>query len=247
MNAKTETVLILGATSDIGRAIAREYAEHGCALQLAGRDSAQLAREAEDLKLRHGVPVSAHVFDVLEMQTHSYFVAALDPLPDTAVCVVGLLGDQKEDECDFGRAELVMRTNYLGPASVLGELANRFAARGAGTLIGISSVAGDRGRATNYVYGSAKAGFTAFLSGLRNRLVRSGVHVITVKPGFVRTRMTKGMALPGLLTAEPNEIGRAIYAAARRRANVVYVRPIWRYLMWAVEAIPEGVFKRLRI
>jgi short-subunit dehydrogenase len=123
-------------------------------------------------------------------------------------------------------------------------LANRFVQRGSGTIVGVSSVAGDRGRASNYVYGSAKAGFTAFLSGLRNRLARQGVHVLTVKPGFVRTRMTRGMKLPGALTADPVLVGREIYAAAITRKDVVYVYPSWRLIMGIIKMVPEGIFKK---
>ena len=140
-----------------------------------------------------------------------------------------------------------MRTNYVGPAQLMGALAERFARRGHGVLVGVGSVAGDRGRGSNYVYGSAKAGFAAFLSGLRNRLAASGVHVVTVKPGFVRTRMTDGMALPARLTAEPDEVAAAIVRAVRKRSDVVYVRGVWRPIMAVIRAIPERVFKRMRL
>jgi short-subunit dehydrogenase len=119
--------------------------------------------------------------------------------------------------------------------------------RGSGTIIGISSVAGDRGRASNYIYGSAKAGFTAFLSGLRNRLAATGVHVVTVKPGFVDTKMTEGMKLPPLLTAQPSEVGQAVLAAERKRRDAIYVRPIWFPVMTVIRLIPERVFKKLHL
>ena len=138
-----------------------------------------------------------------------------------------------------------MRSNYVGPALLLGGLAELFEQRGSGTLVGVSSVAGERGRADNYVYGSAKAGFTAFLSGLRNRCASSGVHVVTVKPGFVRTRMTDGMELPEKLTATPDEVAAATLKAIRHRRDVIYVRRIWRGIMFVVRAMPERVFKRL--
>ncbi|MBF0372492.1 MAG: SDR family oxidoreductase [Alphaproteobacteria bacterium] len=240
-------VLIIGATSDIGWALAAEFARHGHALALAARRTDQLQTEAEDLRLRHGVAVTVHHLDLLEDAAIAPFVAALEPLPGIAVCVVGLLGDQAESERDLAAADRVMRSNYNGPAAVLAALANRFQARGSGILVGISSVAGDRGRATNYVYGSAKAGFTAFLSGLRNRLAQAGVHVLTVKPGFVDTRMTAGMTLPPALTAQPEEVAAAIYKACKRRRDVLYVRPAWRLVMTVIGAIPERVFKRLRL
>jgi short-subunit dehydrogenase len=139
-----------------------------------------------------------------------------------------------------------MRTNYEGPALLLGLIAERFRARGHGTIVGVSSVAGERGRASNYSYGSAKSGFTAFLSGLRNRLAATGVQIVTIKPGFVRTRMTNGMKLSPVLTAKPAEVAAAIYAADRRRRNVLYVRPIWRLIMAVVRAMPEFMFKRTK-
>jgi len=141
----------------------------------------------------------------------------------------------------------MMRTNYLGLISILGEIANRMEQRGSGTIIGVSSVAGDRGRATNYIYGSAKAGFTAFLSGLRNRLIGKGVTVITIKPGFVRTRMTEGLDLPAILTAAPDELARAIRRAHKKQRLMVYHRPVWRLIMLIIRLLPERVFARLKL
>jgi short-subunit dehydrogenase len=124
--------------------------------------------------------------------------------------------------------------------------ARKFADRGHGTIVGISSVAGDRGRASNFIYGSAKAGFTAYLSGLRARYFRAGVRVVTVKPGFVRTRMTEGLRLPPILTAEAQEVAAAIYRSAEERKNdVIYVRRVWRYVMISIRSMPEALFKRL--
>ena len=210
--ADASPVLIIGAGSDIGRAIAIAYAKARRPLVLTARQPERLAA-----------------------------------LPGTVICVVGLLGRQADAAGDPAQAELIMRTNYLAPALFLGEIANRMERRGSGTIIGISSVAGDRGRATNYLYGSAKAGFTAFLSGLRNRLAASGVHVVTVKPGFVNTRMTQGMKLPPLLTAEPDEVGRAVLSADERRRDIVYVRPVWLPIMAIICLLPERVFKRMKL
>jgi len=203
-------VLILGARSDIGRATAHAFAAEGHPVQLAARNAAELGPDRTDLEVRYQVEATLHEFDALDTGGHAAFLDALPALPEIAVCAVGLMGDQAENETDADKAARVMRSNFEGPALILGALANRFAARGSGTLVGISSVAGDRGRATNYVYGASKAGFTAFLSGLRNRLATRGVHVLTVLPGFVNTRMTEGMDLPGPLTAEPQELGAAI-------------------------------------
>jgi decaprenylphospho-beta-D-erythro-pentofuranosid-2-ulose 2-reductase len=194
-----------------------------------------------------GAPVTLHCLDALDTGAHEAFVAGLPELPEIAISVVGLLGDQNESESDVAAAVTVMRTNYEGPASLLGVLANHFEQRGSGTLVGISSVAGDRGRASNYVYGSAKSGFTAFLSGLRNRLAKKGVHVVTVKPGFVATRMAEGIDLPTRLTAQPSEVAEAIARAVERKKDIVFVRPIWWLIMTIIRNIPERVFKRMKV
>jgi decaprenylphospho-beta-D-erythro-pentofuranosid-2-ulose 2-reductase len=240
-------VLILGARSDIGKAVAHRFASLGHPVQLAARNVISLEADKTNLELRHNVCVTLHEFDALAIDTHAAFVATLPELPQIAVSAVGLMGLQSDNERDIEAAARVMRSNYEGPASVLAILANCFEERGSGTLVGISSVAGERGRATNYVYGSAKAGFTAFLAGLRNRLAKRGVHVVTVLPGFVATQMTEGMDLPAKLTAEPSEVAEAIARAVEWKTDVIYVRPIWRLIMLVIRSIPERVFKGMRI
>ncbi len=240
-------VLVLGARSDIGMAVAHKFAALGHPVQLAARNVETLDRAKADIEVRHRVSVSLHNFDALALDTHADFVDGLPELPQIAVCVVGYMGEQSENERDLAAASLVMRSNYEGPASILAELANRFEARGSGTLVGVSSVAGERGRATNYVYGSAKAGFTAFLSGLRNRLAKKGVHVLTVLPGFVATQMTAGMDLPSKLTAQPDEVANKIASAVASGRNVIYVRSIWWFIMMIIRNIPERIFKGMKI
>ena len=240
-------VLILGGRSDIGLATAHALAGAGHPVWLAARNAAGLEPERTDLALRHGVEVSLHEFDVLDTAAMPGFLDALPGLPAVVVSVVGLLGDQAKDEHDPAAAICVMRTNYEGPATILGLIAERMEARGSGAIVGVSSVAGLRGRATNYIYGSAKAGFTAYLSGLRNRLAIRGVHVVTVLPGFVDTRMTAGMDLPKKLTAAPKEVGAAVRRALEGQRDVVYVKPVWRLVMTVIRAIPERVFKKLRL
>ena len=244
---KKPPTLILGARSDIGKAVAHKFASLGHPLQLAARNAAALEAEKTDMELRYEVPVTLHEFDALAIETHIAFVNSLPELPQVAVCAVGLLGKQEESERDTEAATLVLRSNYEGPACILAVLANRFEERGNGTLVGISSVAGERGRSKNYIYGSAKAGFSSFLSGLRNRLARSGVHVVTVLPGFVATRMTEGLDLPEKLTAEPNEVADAIARAVKRKKDVIYVRPVWGLIMLIIRSIPESIFKKLNV
>jgi decaprenylphospho-beta-D-erythro-pentofuranosid-2-ulose 2-reductase len=241
------SVLILGAHSDIGRALARAYAAAGRDVVLAARQPERLERDAADLRLRHGVAVTVADCDILDTARHGSLLDEIGPLPGTVISVVGFMGQQPASEAEPAAAQRVLRSNFEAPALFLGEVAQRMAARGSGTIIGISSVAGERGRATNYVYGSAKAGFTAFLSGLRNRLAGQGVRVVTVKPGFVATRMTEGMKLPPRLTAQPEEVAAAVLKAELRGRDTIYVRPVWRLIMLVIRLIPEALFKRLKL
>lgn len=231
----------------MARATARTFAALGHPVQLAARDADSMELEKADLETRYGVAVTLHEFDALDVNGHEAFVDGLPVLPRIAICAVGTMGEQDENEKDPAKAVAVLRSNFEGPAIVFGVLAERFVNRGSGTLVGISSVAGDRGRASNYVYGSAKAGFTAFLSGLRNRLAKQNVHVVTVKPGFVNTAMTAHLDLPARLTAEPDEVAAAIVKAVEKRRNIIYVRPIWWLVMSIICAVPEMVFKKTSI
>jgi len=242
-----KAVLILGGTSDIARATALAFAQSQWTVRLAGRALPELQREADDISARTGRQVTIHEFDVLSTESFAAFADALPGLPDAVISVVGLLGDQSRAETDLDHAKEIMRSNYEGPALILSLFAERFVARGAGAIVGISSVAGDRGRGSNYFYGSAKAGFSAFLSGLRNRLAANSVHVMTVKPGFVRTRMTEHMKLPPLITATPAEVGAAVLDGLNRRRDVIYVRSIWFFVMLIIRLLPERIFKRLKL
>ena len=240
-------VLILGARSDIGKAIAHKFAALGHPIQLAARNVKTLGPDKVDMELRFSILVTLHEFDALATETHEAFVEELPEQPSIAISAIGLMGEQANNERNIPAAIQVMRSNYEGPANIMALLASRFVKRGSGTLVGISSVAGERGRATNYVYGSAKAGFTTFLSGLRNRLAKQGVHVVTVLPGFVATQMTEGMDLPAKFTAQPSEVAEAIARAVARKKNIIYVRPVWRLIMMIIRNIPERIFKIMKI
>ncbi len=247
MNDLHGPVLVIGAHSDIGRCIAGEYARAGLEVILAARDSARLDADVADLSLRSGVPARAVELDVTAVDPAAWF-DELGETPRTVVMVAGLLGDQAQAQADPAHARLLMETNYVGPALLLAEAAERIAAAGGeGAVIGIGSVAGDRGRKTNYVYGSAKAGLHAFLSGMRHRFAGSKLLVMTVKPGFVRTAMTAGMDLPKPLTAEAEEVAAAVMKAHRAGREVVYVRPVWRLIMAIITHLPEPVFKSMKV
>jgi decaprenylphospho-beta-D-erythro-pentofuranosid-2-ulose 2-reductase len=241
------TVLILGAGSDIAVAIARKFAAEGYAIQLAARNAGRLQPLRSDLSIRHEVSCTLHEFDAESPQQHAAFFASLDPMPDITICVFGYLGDQEKAETDWKECERIIMVNYTGAVSILNIAADHYVARGEGCIAGISSVAGERGRSSNYFYGSAKAGFTAYLSGLRNRLYHRKVHVLTIKPGFVYTKMTKELPLPALLTATPQQVANTTFKGITGKKNAVYVKGLWRWVMLAIRNIPEPVFKKLKL
>ncbi len=240
---KNKSVLILGALSDIAKSIAQKYGENGYNLQLAARKIDDLKLHSADLKVRYNINVDIYEFDLLKTETHKYFIKNLKEIPSILICAVGLLGQQKDSENDMELRTKVLRTNYEGPLHIISDFANIFVDQGYGTIVGISSVAGDRGKASNYIYGSAKAGFTAFLSGLRNRLVKKNVHVLTVLPGTVYTKMTLGMKLPKLLTSSPDKVANDIYDAVNKKKDIIYTMKIWRLIMFIIRCIPEKIFK----
>lgn len=241
------TVLVLGGTSTIARAIAAELAVRGFDLALAGRDAAELAAVAADLRSRHGVKTSVHLVDALEADAHA---AALRPALTAdlrgAVLAIGYLGDQRRAETDVAEARRIIDTNLTGCVSALNLVAAHLAATGGGFVCALSSVAGDRGRRSNYIYGAAKAGLTTYLAGLRNRYARDGVRVLTVKAGVVDTRMSAGMPGAGL-AASPQSVARSVVRALTGGRDTVYVPWFWRWIMLIIRAIPERIFKRLSL
>jgi decaprenylphospho-beta-D-erythro-pentofuranosid-2-ulose 2-reductase len=245
---KGQGVLLIGGTSGIGRALARELASRGAALHLAARNGAELGRVGEDLKVRYQVPVSWSLFEAADSASHPAFLAgavrALRTL-DMVVIAVGDVGDQAEAERDADQARRIIESNYTGVVSVLTPIANYLEGQGHGTIVVLASVAGDRGRRANYVYGSAKGGLDRFLQGLRVRLGSAHVRVLTVKPGLVDTRMTFGRAALPLL-ASPTRAAHAIVRGIEGKANVIYVPWFWWWVMLGVRAMPEPLFRRLR-
>lgn len=228
-------------------AIARKYASESYNIQLAARRADQLAAFRQDLQIRYNITATAHAFDATDFGSHATFYASLPVKPAIVICVFGYLGKQEDAQQNWDEAARIVNTNYTGAVSILNIVAEDMAARGMGTIIGISSVAGDRGRMSNYIYGSAKAGFTAYLSGLRNRLFHKGVHVMSVQPGFVNTRMTEDLPLPALLTAQPDEVAKDIFKAAAKKKNVLYTKWFWRYIMMIIRNVPEFMFKKMKL
>lgn len=242
-------VLIIGATSAIAEATARMLAERGDALYLVARNEARLAAIAADLSVRGSPRVGSEVLDVNDFAAHEPMLARAESFLagyDTVLIAHGTLSDQKACE---GSVELTLqeiKTNALSVVALLTRIANRLVQRREGTIAVISSVAGDRGRGSNYVYGSAKALVTAFLSGLRQRLGKNGVNVVTIKPGFVDTPMTAAFA-KGPLWARPERIAAGIVQALDRHRGTVYLPGFWRPIMMVIRAIPESLFLRLSL
>ena len=240
-------MLILGATSEIARACALRFALEGWDLCLAGRRLDALHAMAQDLHAKTGCTVDCVEFDALNSSTHAKLWASLADRADAVLCAVGLLGDQIAARHDEDAADAILRANFTGLVPLLSMAADTFEHRQRGLIIGISSVAGDRGRASNYLYGSAKAGFTAFLSGLRARLASSSVHVLTVKPGLIASPMLEGRDLPKYLIATPETAARDIANAVRKGKSTLYTPWYWRGIMLAVKHLPERLFIRLKL
>lgn len=242
-------VLIVGATSAIAAETARVYAAYGACLFLTGRHAERLEAVAADLRVRGATAVETAVLDVRDRarcaEVTDQAWHAFGGL-DIALVAHGVLPDPARSQASVAEAVESIEVNFVSAVAVLTPLANRFESAGRGCIAVITSVAGDRGRQSNYVYGAAKGGLDRFLEGLRNRLHRAGVAVVTLKPGLVDTPMTAGLK-QGPLFASAQRAGRAVHRAIERRRDVAYIPWFWRPIMAIIRALPEAVFKRLRL
>lgn len=242
-------ILIIGATSAIAHETAKCFAKDGAELFLVARSSEKLAAVQDDLKVRGAKRAESYVLDVSQLGQHEVMIqSAIETLGelDMALIAHGTLGDQRLSQQNVTKTLEEFTTNCTSVISLLTLLANYFEPRKKGCIAVISSVAGDRGRQSNYVYGAAKGAVSIFLQGLRNRLAKSGVKVVTVKPGFVDTPMTASVR-KGLLFASPRKVGTGIYHAMLKGKEVVYLPGFWRPIMFVVKSIPEPVFKKLSV
>ncbi len=243
-------VLIVGATSAIAQAAARAMAARGDRLFLAARNAERLEAVRQDLSVRAGAPVGTMAMDATDRGRHEALLDAAERAMegmDVILIAHGTLSDQKACEASVERMLAEIETNALSVLALASLAANRFEARRAGTIAVISSVAGDRGRKSNYVYGASKGMVSLFLQGLRNRLAGAGVQVLTIKPGFVDTPMTADIKKGGPLWAKPEAVGRGIVDAIDARKDVVYLPGFWRLIMLVIRLIPERIFKRLSL
>ncbi|MBT8422195.1 MAG: SDR family oxidoreductase [Gammaproteobacteria bacterium] len=244
-------ILILGAGSAIARATAQRYAAQGARLFLVARDPQRLDTIAADLRVRGATQVDVLAADLTEHERHPAIVAAADDAMngiDTVLIAHGVLPDQEACEADARAALAAIDINFVSVVSLCTELANLMAERQAGTIAVISSVAGDRGRQSNYIYGAAKGGLNTFLQGLRNRLQHAGVHVLTIKPGFVATPMTEHLPdRSGPLWAQPDDIAEGIVRAIEKGRDEVYLPWFWAVILMIIKLLPEALFKRLKL
>lgn len=243
-------ILILGATSAIAQSVARLYAESGARMFLVARDPSRLDSVADDLRVRGALAVDCLAADLTEHDRHPEIVAAaFDALSglDTVLVAHGVLPDQAGCQESVADTMVSMDINFLSVVSLLTPIANRLEKSKRGTIAVISSVAGDRGRQSNYVYGAAKAGLDAFLQGLRNRLSKADVNVLTIKPGFVDTPMTAHITERGLLWAQPEDVAEGIVRAIDQQKDVIYLPRFWALIMLIIRSIPERIFKKLSL
>ncbi len=242
-------LLIIGATSAIATETARNFAHDGAELFLVARNPEKLAAIASDLKVRGAQRVEIFLLDMTKLEQHQpMFDAALSALGslDMLLVAYGTLGSQITLQQSAVETVKSMNENFVSVVSVLTIAANYFEQQKKGVIAVISSVAGDRGRQSVYVYGSAKAGLSAFLQGLRSRMFKVGVTVLTIKPGQVDSPMTSHMK-KSLLFAKPATVGKDIYSAMKRRQDVLYTPWFWRFIMLIIMNIPEPIFKRLKM
>ncbi len=240
---------MLGATSSIAIATMRRLVSANTHFMLVARNSNRLTAVAQDLLTRGAMAVDTWVMDLDDTTTHAEMLAsAAQRLGriDVALIAHGVLGDQEAAEADFDAAAAILHTNFISAVSLLTWLGNYCQAQRGGTLAVISSVAGDRGRKSNYVYGASKGALNVFLDGLRNRIDRDGVQVLTIKPGFVATPMTAHVPKNALF-ATPDQVARGILSAIEHRRDVVYVPWFWRWIMTLVCAIPGSRFKKMNM
>lgn len=245
-----QNIIIIGATSGIAEAVARRYAEQGAQFFLVARNSRKLQVLSADLAARGAKEVQIFVMDANDSALIPQMVGAAwkaFSAIDVALVAHGTLPDQQRAETDIPYAIAEFRTNAESVIACLAGLAQRFEPQGKGVIAVIGSVAGDRGRAGNYLYGAAKAAIDIYASGLRARLFKRGVHVLTIKPGFVATPMTAQLELPERLMASPESIARDIQRAITKRINVLYTPWFWRWIMLVIRWTPEKVFKRTSI
>ncbi len=248
-------IVILSANSDIAKACAHEYAAKGYSLYLVAKNKKQSQILSDNLGVelhkQYSVDIQHLSLDVLESDRHKNFIDSLfnnkDTRPEGLIICTGLLGSQNQAQENFTHAKEVIDCNFSALVSICELFAQHFEHHKNGFIIGLSSVAGDRGRQSNYIYGASKAAFSTYLLGLGQRLHKNKVHVLCVKPGYVNSKMTEHLELPEALTVEPEDLAKKIYQAQQRNQPILYSQSHWRMIMSLINAIPESLFRRIKL
>ncbi len=240
-------VLIFGATSDIAQELAKQYAQRKADVTLLGIDTSLLAPFKSDLEIRYNVKVQLVEFDILNYSAPDVSLINLIDSSDVSIMLIGYLGNQNKADENDNELLRIINLNYAKVVEVINQIQRIYVNKKSGLIAGVSSVAGDRGKQSNFAYGSAKAGLSVYLDGLRNRLYPKGIHVLTIKPGFMATKMTENMDLPKPLTASPKVAAKVIINAIDKKKNKIYINWIWKYLMMVIKTIPEPIFKKMKM
>lgn len=239
-----QSVLIFGATSDIAAECAKQLARKGVNLVLCARNMDALNQLKMTLLTNGSVTIHTHTIDVDDVDTINECFNDIVDIPVVTILAIGYLGDEQIAQTSDKERDAIIRRNLTGPIHILDRVAEHYKKRRCGHILGISSVAGERGRASNGHYGAAKAGLTTYLSALRNRLTSLGVYVTTIKPGFIRSKMTIGIPFPSILIGDPEKVASDIVDAIRNKKDSVITPMRWRPIMLCVRWIPEWLFKR---
>jgi len=236
--------LVLGANSDIAKSCAKNFASNKFNICLASRDIDNCIATASDIEIRYEVKVSVVKFDATDLSSHTEFFDSLDFFPDVTLVSFGVLYNQIDLEKNFQLRKEMVDVNLLGVINSVENLLPMLLKRNKGSLVLMGSAAGDRGKRSNYIYGSTKAAIETYYEGVDHRLHNTGVRIILIKPGFVETKMTLGMDLPLVITASPHEVAKKVYNAVQKEKKVVYVRSIWRLIMLLIRLTPRFIFNK---
>jgi len=237
-------VLILGSGSDIGKACARKFASEGYNIFLASRNLERCINLAKDLNIRFEIESRYAEYDAKNFASHAEFFKKLDFLPDITVITFGVMFDQNNAQNNFALSKEMIDVNFSGVVSSIENLLQIIWTKNKGQIIVLGSVAGDRGKKSNYIYGASKSAVEVFMQGLDHRVHNNGIKTLLVKPGFVDTKMTANMNLPKFLTCTPKEVANAIYSALNSDKKVIYVKKIWWIIMLIINSIPRSIFNK---